>query len=123
MERRQENVEAITATSYPDDLVWIDVDAQWPELSSAIANRTIELVSIFNTEQRVTRVRSKRIFLEDRVAKARASLDVAEDRLRVFNEQNRSWRTAPGLVFDEQRLQRELDRTPDMSCICSGSTR
>ena len=95
-------------------LVWIDVDAQWPELSSAIANRTIELVSIFNTEQRVTRVRSKRIFLEDRVAKARASLDVAEDRLRVFNEQNRSWRTAPGLVFDEQRLQRELDRTTDM---------
>jgi uncharacterized protein involved in exopolysaccharide biosynthesis len=95
-------------------LVWLDVDAQWPELSSAIANRTIELVSKFNTEQRVTRVRSKRIFLEDRVAKARAALDVAEDRLRVFNEQNRSWRTAPGLVFDEQHLQRELDRTTEM---------
>ena len=95
-------------------LVWLDVDAQWPELSSAIANRTIELVSKFNTEQRVTRVRSKRIFLEDRVARARAALDVAEDRLRVFNEQNRSWRTAPGLVFDEQHLQRELDRTTEM---------
>jgi len=80
-------------------LVWLDVDAQWPDLSSAIANRTVELVSSFNSEQRVTRVRSKRVFLEDRVAKAKADLDAAEDKLRVFNEQNRSWRTAPGLVF------------------------
>lgn len=95
-------------------LVWLDVDAQWPDLSSAIANRTVDLVSSFNSEQRVTRVRSKRIFLEDRVAKARADMDAAEDRLRVFNDQNRSWRTAPGLVFDEQHLQRELDRTAQL---------
>jgi uncharacterized protein involved in exopolysaccharide biosynthesis len=92
------------------NLVWLDVDAQWPDLSAAIANRTIELVTQFNSEQRVSRVRSKRLFLEDRVAKARAQLDAAESRLRVFNEQNRSWRAAPSLVFEEQRLQRELDR-------------
>lgn len=96
------------------NLVWLDVDAQWPDLSSAIANRTVDLVSGFNREQRVTRVRSKRIFLEDRVAKARAELDAAEDKLRVFNDQNRSWRTAPGLVFDEQHLQREMDRTAQL---------
>lgn len=96
------------------NLVWLDVDARWPELSAAIANRTIELVSTFNREQRVTRVRSKRIFLEDRVAKARNDLDAAEDRLRQFNEQNRSWRTAPALIFDEQHLQRELDRTANL---------
>jgi uncharacterized protein involved in exopolysaccharide biosynthesis len=95
-------------------LVWLDVDAQWPDLSAAIANRTVELVSSFNREQRVTRVRSKRIFLEDRVAKARADMDAAENRLRAFNDQNRSWRTAPGLVFDEQHLQRELDRTEQL---------
>ena len=95
-------------------LVWLDVDAEWPELSSAIANRTVALVSSFNSEQRVTRVRSKRVFLEDRVAKARADMDAAENRLRVFNDQNRSWRTAPGLVFDEQHLQRELDRTAQL---------
>jgi len=96
------------------NLVWLDVDSQWPDLSAAIANRTIELVSSFNREQRVTRVRSKRLFLEDRVAKARADMDAAEGRLRQFNEQNRSWRTAPALVFDEQHLQRELDRTAEL---------
>jgi uncharacterized protein involved in exopolysaccharide biosynthesis len=48
------------------------------------------------------------------VARARADLDAAEGRLREFNEQNRSWRSAPGLVFDEQHLQRELDRTEQL---------
>jgi uncharacterized protein involved in exopolysaccharide biosynthesis len=96
------------------NVVFLDVDARWPELSSAIANRTIELVSTFNSEQRVSRVRSKRIFLEGRVAKARADLDAAQDRLRQFNEQNRSWRNAPGLVFEEQQLEREMDRVSEL---------
>lgn len=96
------------------NVVFLDVDARWPELSSAIANRTIELVSNFNSEQRVSRVRSKRVFLEGRVAKARADLDGAQARLRQFNEQNRSWRSAPGLVFEEQQLEREMDRTAEL---------
>jgi uncharacterized protein involved in exopolysaccharide biosynthesis len=96
------------------NVVFLDVDARWPELSSAIANRTIELVSSFNSEQRVSRVRSKRIFLEGRVAKARADLDAAQDRLRQFNEQNRSWRAAPALVFEEQQLEREMDRVAEL---------
>jgi uncharacterized protein involved in exopolysaccharide biosynthesis len=95
------------------NLVWLDVDARWPDLSAAIANRTIELVTQFNTEQRVSRVKSKRLFLEDRVARARSQLDAAESRLRVFNEQNRS-RAAPSLVFEEQRLERELDRVSNL---------
>ena len=96
------------------NLVWLTVDAQWPDLSAAIANRTIDLVTNFNKEQRVSRVRSKRIFLEGRVANAKADLDGAEERLRQFNEQNRTWRSAPSLVFDEQHLQREVDRTSDL---------
>ena len=96
------------------NLVFLDVDARWPDLSAAIANRTIDLVSSFNREQRVTRVRSKRLFLEDRVAKARQDLDAAESRLRTFQEQNRSWRSAPSLSFDEQRLERELNRTEEL---------
>lgn len=95
-------------------VVFLDIDARWPELSSAIANRTIDLVSAFNSEQRVSRVRSKRIFLEGRVAKSRADLDAAQDRLRQFNEQNRSWRAAPGLVFEEQQLEREMDRVSEL---------
>jgi uncharacterized protein involved in exopolysaccharide biosynthesis len=96
------------------NMVFLDVDARWPELSSAVANRTIDLVSSFNSEQRVSRVRSKRIFLEGRVTKARADLDVAQDRLRQFNKENRSWRSAPDLVFEEQQLEREMDRVTEL---------
>lgn len=96
------------------NVVFLGVNARWPELSAAIANRTIELVSVFNSEQRVSRVRSKRVFLETRVAKARSDMDAAEDRLRQFNEQNRLWRAAPGLVLEEEHLQREMNRTADL---------
>ena len=96
------------------NVVFLDVDASWPDLSAAIANRTIDLVSSFNSEQRVSRVRSKRVFLEGRVAKARGELSAAQDRLRQFNEQNRTWRTAPGLVFEESQLEREVDRTSEL---------
>ena len=96
------------------NLVWIEVDAQWPELSAAMANRTIDLVTAFNKEQRVSRAKSKRVFLEGRVNLAREALLSAEARHRAFFDQNRSWRTSPGLLFEEKQLQRDEDQTADL---------
>lgn len=91
------------------NLVWFSTDAQWPELSSQIANRLIALVSSFNRETRVTRAKSKRLFLERRLDSAKAELNFAEDRLRFFYEQNRGLLVAPSLKFDEARLKREAE--------------
>jgi uncharacterized protein involved in exopolysaccharide biosynthesis len=96
------------------NLVWINVQAQWPELSAAMANRTVELVTAFNREQRVSRTRGKRVFLEGRVELARAALQDAEARLRDFYDQNRTWRQSPSLVSEEQSLQRDADRTANL---------
>jgi uncharacterized protein involved in exopolysaccharide biosynthesis len=96
------------------NLVWIEVDAQWPELSAAMANRTIDLVTAFNKEQRVSRAKSKRVFLEGRVNLAKEALQLAEARHRAFYDQNRSWRTSPSLIFEEKQLQREDDETADL---------
>jgi uncharacterized protein involved in exopolysaccharide biosynthesis len=96
------------------NLVWIEVDAQWPELSAAMANRTIDLVTAFNKEQRVSRAKSKRVFLEGRVNLARGALQSAEEKHRAFYDQNRSWRTSPSLIFEEKQLQREEDQTADL---------
>ena len=96
------------------NLVWIEVGAQWPELSAAMANRTIDLVTAFNKEQRVSRAKSKRVFLEGRVNLARDALRSAEERHRAFYDQNRSWRTSPSLIFEEKQLQREEDQTADL---------
>jgi uncharacterized protein involved in exopolysaccharide biosynthesis len=96
------------------NLVWIEVDAQWPELSAAMANRTIDLVTAFNREQRVSRAKSKRMFLEGRVNLSREALRSAEARHRAFYDQNRSWRTSPALIFEEKQLQREEDQAADL---------
>lgn len=96
------------------NVVWIEVDAEWPELSAAIANRTLDLVTAFNKEQRTSRAKSKRVFLEGRVALAKAELQSAEARHRAFSDQNRSWRASPSLVFDEKQLQRDEDRAADL---------
>ncbi len=100
--------------SVKTNLVWMDVDAQWPELSAAIANRATALVTAFNKEQRVSRARSKRIFLESRVDTAGAKLRDAEEKQRAFYEQNRLWRSAPELTFEEGRLRRESEISGDL---------
>jgi Uncharacterized protein involved in exopolysaccharide biosynthesis len=100
--------------SVKTNLVWMDVDAQWPELSAAIASRATALVTAFNKEQRVSRARSKRIFLESRVDTAEMRLRDAEERQRTFYEQNRLWRNAPDLTFEEGRLRREADIANDL---------
>ncbi len=96
------------------NLVWFSVDAQWPELSSQIGNRLIELVSSFNRETRVSRAKSKRTFLQMRRDSAQTALREAEERLRVFYEQNRGIIIAPSLKYEEQRIKRDGDLASDL---------
>jgi uncharacterized protein involved in exopolysaccharide biosynthesis len=96
------------------NLVWIDVDAEWPQLSAAVANRTIELVTAFNKEQRTSRARTKRVFLESRVNLARGELRTVEASHRAFYDQNRLWRSSPELIFEEKQLQRDEDQAADL---------
>jgi uncharacterized protein involved in exopolysaccharide biosynthesis len=96
------------------NMVRLAVSARWPELAAAIANRTIELVDAFNQEQRVTRARSKRIFVQSRLDSAKLELQNAEERQRFFYDQNRQWRSSPQLVFEEARLQRNVDVATDL---------
>lgn len=96
------------------NLVWFSVDAEWPELSSQVANRLIELVSTFNRETRVSRAKSKRTFLQMRRDSAQTALREAEERLRVFYEQNRGAIIAPGLRYEEQRIKRDGDLASDL---------
>jgi uncharacterized protein involved in exopolysaccharide biosynthesis len=91
------------------NLVWFSVDAQWPVLSASVANRLIELVGTFNRETRVSRAKSKRVFIEARLDSALAELRRSEDRLRSFYEQNRGGTSSPALRFEEQQIKRNVD--------------
>ncbi len=91
------------------NLVWFSADAEYPALSSQIANRMIELVSSFNRETRVSRSKSKRVFLQNRLDSASAALRTSEENLRLFYEQNRGTIIAPALKSEEARLKRDED--------------
>lgn len=96
------------------NLVLLTVTTEWRHLSAAVANRTLELVTEFNREQRSSRARSKRNFLERRTDLARSELHTTEIRHRTFLEQNRSWKSSPTLVVQEEALRREVDRSADL---------
>lgn len=96
------------------NLVTLSADSRWPDLSAAIGNRTIGLVDAFNHEQRVSRARSKRLFVQSRLDSAKVELQDAEERQRFFYEQNRQWRNSPQLVFEEGRVRRNVDVATDL---------
>jgi uncharacterized protein involved in exopolysaccharide biosynthesis len=96
------------------NMVLLTVEARWSELAASIANRTIELVDGFNHEQRVSRARSKRMFVQSRLDSAKLELQSAEEKQRFFYDQNRQWRTSPQLVFEEGRLRRNVDVASDL---------
>jgi hypothetical protein len=79
-----------------------------------MGNRLIDLVSNFNRETRVSRAKSKRAFLQMRHDSARTALDDAEERQRLFYEQNRGLIVAPALKFEEQRIRRDVDLASDL---------
>ena len=87
----------------------LDVTMRWPELSRQVAARMIELVSDFNLNRRQTKAGAERRFVESRVAEARDSLRVAEARFQGFLQRNREYRNSPPLLFEYDRLQREVN--------------
>jgi uncharacterized protein involved in exopolysaccharide biosynthesis len=90
------------------NLVTIVVDSRWADLSAAIANRAVELVALFNLEQRQSRARELRRFLEARVAEGLHDLEAAENEFQVFYQQNRLWQDSPPLLLEEGRLRRRV---------------
>ena len=96
------------------NLVTITADAKWPDLSAAIANRAVALVSEFNGEQRRSRASARRSFMQERTDSAQTALDAAERQLRQFYETNRQWNTSPTLVYEEGRLRRQVEVVNDL---------
>jgi len=96
------------------NLVTITADAKWPDLSAAIANRAVALVSELNGEQRRSRAGARRSFMQERTDSAQRALDAAERQLREFYQTNRQWNTAPTLVYEEGRLRRQVEVANDM---------
>jgi uncharacterized protein involved in exopolysaccharide biosynthesis len=97
-----------TSISSKTDVVTVRVRAPDARLAQQVNVRLLALLSNFNMSKRQSRAREERRFSEQRLQEAKAELRVAEDRLQVFLERNRSVANAPSLAFQEDRLRSDL---------------
>jgi uncharacterized protein involved in exopolysaccharide biosynthesis len=86
-----------------------EVELPDPVLAATVATRMIALLNDFNQQTRNLRARERRKFTEARTNAAQRDLDMAEESLRVFLTRNRQFETSPQLLFENQRLQRQVD--------------
>lgn len=89
-------------------VVTISARTKWPELSHALTEQTVVLINEFNEGSRRSRARAERDFASMRLDSARTELREAEGRLMRFVESNRDIRNSPSLIFQQDRLTREV---------------
>jgi uncharacterized protein involved in exopolysaccharide biosynthesis len=89
-------------------VVNVAVHTEDPQLSAAICVKLLELLNQFNLETRQSQAAAEAKFVQARLADAKASLRVGEDRLQAFLERNREFRSSSELSFQEERLRRDV---------------
>jgi len=90
-------------------VVSLKVTTPSAELSQRVAERLVALVSQFNLERRQSQAGEERRFTEQRLASLRGELRTAENRLESFLLANREFRNAPTLVFEQRRLEADVN--------------
>ena len=95
-------------------IVSVDVKTKWRDLSYEIAARLLDLVNQFNLSRRQLQADQERRFLGERVDTARVELRRAEGALQEFLQRNRSYPNSPALLFEHDRLQREVGLRQDV---------
>jgi len=90
-------------------IVRVSVDSRDPDLAAAVANRLVDCVNDFNAKTRQTKARTRRVFVEARIADSEQQLRGAEEQLKTFYQRNRSWEQSPELRVEEGRFRRQVD--------------
>jgi uncharacterized protein involved in exopolysaccharide biosynthesis len=97
-----------TGTSIKTGTVMLRVNCQSPLLAGAIATNLLSALERFNRSRWQQQSQSERRFSEEQVAAAASDLRAAEDRLQIFQEQNRDYSRSPHLTFEHDRIIREV---------------
>jgi uncharacterized protein involved in exopolysaccharide biosynthesis len=79
-----------------------------PLLAQEITSALLDALERFNRESRMEQAAAERRFAEGQLADAQMQLRSAEDRLQQFLVSNRNFRNAPQLVFENDRLERDV---------------
>jgi len=96
------------STDAESGTVQLKVRSRSARLAFEVTDRLMQLVSEFNLQKRQSQAAAERKFVQGQVGEAMGRLHAAEDRLQAFLQQNREYRTSPQLVFQNDRLAREV---------------
>lgn len=96
------------------NLVKLTLNDRYPDLAAREANVALALVNTFNLEQRASRARGKREYLQERLAEAHGQLLAAQSRYRDFLSGNRQWSASPALMSEESSLRRDQEVATDL---------
>ena len=110
LEKGHEELEKVVKIQVDDEtgIVSLSVKTHYPALSADVANLFVELLNSFNMETRQSEAQERRRFIEGRVAEAGDELRAAEEELKSFLERNRQFQGSPELLFQHDRLQRQV---------------
>lgn len=89
-------------------IVEVSVTTKWRDLSYAMATQLLDVVNEFNLASRQQQGVQERRFLGGRVDTAATELHRAENNLQAFLQANRLYQNDPQLIFEFDRLQREV---------------
>ncbi|MDX2194671.1 MAG: GNVR domain-containing protein [Gemmatimonadales bacterium] len=89
-------------------LLTITAETEYPAVSALVAERALDRLVAFNREARRSQARARREFAEGRAREFERQLREAEEALTRFYTVNRSYRDAPALLNEAQRLQRAV---------------
>jgi uncharacterized protein involved in exopolysaccharide biosynthesis len=80
-----------------------------PELAQQVVQHFLDELNRFNLEQRQSRAGAERKFTDGRLAQLQSERRAAEDQLQAFLQRNRDYRNSPELVFQYDRMAREVE--------------
>jgi uncharacterized protein involved in exopolysaccharide biosynthesis len=101
--------------------VAVRVRTRSPGLSHQVTSRVMALVGEFNLQRRQSQAGAERRFVEGRVKDAKERLNAAEDRLQQFMQRNRDFRSSPQLMFESERLAREVTAQSQLYSVLTQS--
>jgi uncharacterized protein involved in exopolysaccharide biosynthesis len=88
--------------------VGLAVELPDPHLAAAVTSHMVGLLNDFNQRTRNLRARERRKFTEARTNEAQQDLEIIEDSLRGFLTRNRQLEFSPQLLFERNRLERQV---------------
>jgi ribosomal protein L17 len=113
LRRREQVIEELRGdvwarTSRETGVVTMFIRAATPLLAHGIALHIFELLNEFNVTTRQSQARAERAFVESLLRSAEAELLTAERAQQQFLQANRQWDRSPELLFQHERLAREV---------------